>query len=327
MTDSVDPPDRILVSIIVVNWNVRELLLACLKSIFDHTRLAHGAFEVIVVDNASGDGSTSAVREHFPQVRCIANAENVGFGRANNQAYELCSGTFVLLLNPDTLILDNAIGRMTDLMEARRDVVLLGPRLVYGDGRLQRWTAGRFPSVANAAFHYFGLNYVLGRFGPVSSFYLNWDVDRDVEVDWVSGACMLLRTESVGPRIFDSAYFMYGEDLDLCYRIKLQGRKILYSPASTIVHYHGRSTRQQSVEVSANALIGPRLFYRRLRGTRWLMLFDMVAVAGFGLRLVTCAALSALGMRASENLRSTRSLLSIAFGLLRQDLRTAVRNS
>lgn len=316
-----------LASIIIVNWNVRDLLVACLQSVFDHTRLAHGTFEVIVVDNASRDGSVAAVRERFPQVVCIANDENLGFGRANNQAYELCSGKFVLLLNPDTLVLDNAMGRMLELLEAREDVALVGPRLVYGDGRLQRWTAGRFPSVANAAYHYFGLNYLFGRFGPVSSFYLNWDIDRDIEVDWVSGACMVLRRSAIGSRIFDPAYFMYGEDLDLCHRLKSEGQKILYSPASTIVHYHGRSTRQQTARVSANALSGPRLFYKRSRGARWLVLFDLVAVAGYGFRCAAYGAQGALKMRASENLQSSRSLLSIAVGLLREDLRAFLRNA
>lgn len=327
MTDASGAADVTLVSIIIVNWNVRDLLMACLQSVFDHTRLTHGTFEVIVIDNASGDGSVAAVREHFPQVLCIANDDNLGFGRANNRAYELCSGKFVLLLNPDTLVLDNAIGRMTELLEARADVALVGPRLVYGDGRLQRWTAGRFPSVANAAYHYFGLNYFFGRFGPVSSFYLNWDVDRDIEVDWVSGACMLLRRSAIAPRIFDPAYFMYGEDLDLCHRLKSQGQKVVYSPTSTIVHYHGCSTRQQTAKVSANALSGPRLFYERSRGARWLVLFDLVAVVGYGLRCAGYAARGALRMPTSEYLRSSRLLLSIAIGLLREDLQAFMRNA
>ena len=130
-------------SIIIVNWKVRELLRECLLSLFRNTALPKEQYEVVVVDNDSGDGSVAMIHAEFPEVTAIANSENVGFGAANNQAMHYCSGTSILLLNPDTVVLPGAVDCMLKIMETSPQIAILGCRLQNGDGSLQRWTGGR----------------------------------------------------------------------------------------------------------------------------------------------------------------------------------------
>lgn len=165
-----------MLSIIIVNWRVPELLRACLASIYRETTIPPALFEIIVVDNNSGDHSVELVRDEFPRVICIANLVNAGFGRANNQAYQKSRGRFVLLLNPDTLIQDDVIGQTLAVMKQRPSVVALGCRLLNGDGSLQRWTGGRFPSLWNVACHYLFLSRLLAPLGHDVSVYLTHDV-------------------------------------------------------------------------------------------------------------------------------------------------------
>ncbi|PXW96193.1 hypothetical protein C7444_10799 [Sphaerotilus hippei] len=271
-------------SVIIVNWNVRELLRVCLQSLHDDGGVAAGRLQVIVVDNDSRDGSVAMVREQFPQVELVANGDNVGFGRANNQALPMCRGRHVVLLNPDTRVLDGAIGRMVEMMDAEPAVTVLGCRLLNGDGTLQRWTAGAYPRLANLLNHYFFLDRLLPRALRPMPLYLDHDVSQDIEVDWLCGACMVMRTADLGGQLFNPDYFMYGEDMELCHRLKQAGGTVLYTPRVSIVHYQGESMKQQQGDVLLSALKGPRQFYRQMRGGRGLWLYDLVTVAGFGLR-------------------------------------------
>jgi GT2 family glycosyltransferase len=310
-------------SIIIVNWRVPDLLRECLLSLYREINLPYSHYEVIVVDNASADNSVEMVRNEFPHVRCVANIENIGFARANNQAYKLSSGRFILLLNPDTLLVENAIGRMLAHIQKRFSVVALGCRLLNSDGTLQRWAGGRFPTLWNVACHYLFVSRLLGHFGFDVSPYLTRDVDHDCEVDWVSGACMLLRRAAIPDPLFDPSYYMYGEDMDLCYRLKQSGGTVVYSPAASIVHYQGCSMDQQEGEILLSSLKGLRSFYARSRGTRLLWLFDAVTVLGFGLRWCAyrmgAATLGNAGLAAKAT--SARKYLSIALTIFRSDRR------
>ncbi len=272
------------VSIIIVNWNVRELLRGSLQSLRDASGMPAERMQVIVVDNASADGSAAMVAAEFPEVTLLANADNLGFGRANNQALPLCTGRHVLLLNPDTLVLDGAVARMRTLMDAQPDVSVMGCRLLNGDGTLQRWTGGAYPRLANLVNHYFFLDRLLpARWRPMP-LYLDRDVPDDMAVDWVSGACMMLRASALQGKLFNPDYFMYGEDMELCHRLKMAGGDVIYTPRATIVHFQGESMKQQQGEVLLSSLKGPRQFYRQMRGGRGLALYDLVTWAGFGLR-------------------------------------------
>lgn len=275
---------QIQASIIVVNWKVRDLLQACLQSLRDQVGLRQDEIEVIVVDNDSRDGSVEMVREAFPEVRLIANADNPGFGKANNQALPFCQGRYVVLLNPDTVVLDGAIGTMVRHMDAHPDVAAMGCRLLNADGSLQRWTGGGFPTALRLANHYLFLDQLLPRSWRPMPLYLDHDAREDIDVDWVSGAFMILRTDMLGGRLFNPDFFMYGEDMELCHRLKQAGHRIVYSPAASIIHYQGASMKQQQGDVLLSSLKGPRQFYRQMRGAGGLWLFDLFTIAGFGIR-------------------------------------------
>ena len=312
--------NNIDVSIIVVNWNVRELLRECLRSTLEDGGVAPERMELVVVDNDSHDGSVAMVRAEFPQLPLIANADNVGFGRANNQALPLCHGRYVLLLNPDTRVLPGALAALVRHMDETPAAAVMGCRLLNADGSLQRWTGGAYPRLANVINHYFFVDRLLPpRWRPMP-LYLDRDVSHDIEVDWVSGAVMILRADALGGQLFNPHYFMYGEDMELCHRLKASGGQVIYTPVASIVHYQGESMKQQEASVMLSSLKGPRQFYRHMRGDKGVLLYDVVTVAGFGLR----AALYGLGAvlrggdaRLVAKARSSRDLMGRAWKIMR----------
>jgi len=233
-------------SVVIVNWNVRELLRRCLRSVLASQRLSGLAAEVIVVDNASSNGSTEMVKEEFPEVRLMANEENLGFTRANNQGIAASRGHYVLLLNPDTEVIGDALGAMVEYMDAHPDVGALGPMLLNPDGSVQS-SRRRFPTLATAFLESTVFQWELSRDNRVLRRYYVFDRPNDEvqEVDWVTGACILMRRraiEEVG--LLDEDFFMYSEELDWCRRAKERGWKVIYLPEAKVVHYGGKSSEQ-----------------------------------------------------------------------------------
>src|SRR5208282_717928 len=210
-----------------------------------------------VVDNDSGDGSPAMVEAEFPEVTLIANNANVGFGAANNQAMGHCHGEWILLLNPDTVVRPGSIDRMLERIQQSPRIAVVGCRLENGDGTLQKWTGGAFPTFRNLVNHYFFLDRLVPRAWREAPLYLDRDVRDDVQVGWVSGACMLLRRSAVGEEIFSPQFFMYGEDMELCYRMRRAGYDVIYSPAASIIHFQGQSMKQQQGEIMLSSLKGP----------------------------------------------------------------------
>lgn len=275
----------ILLSIVVVNWNVRDLLRDCLRSVLREMRLPPDAYELIVVDNASADGSVEMLRAEFPDIVLIASPDNNGFARGCQIGYEQARGEFVLLLNPDTVVLDSAIDAM--LIEMGRDLKLgiVGSRLLNSDGSFQRATGGSFPTLRNLAWNYLFLGRVLpARWAPPALF-----VDGDPRglrpIEWVSGASLLFRRSAVGETIFDPAFFMFGEDMALCDRVARGGWRVRLSADTAIVHHHGKSFAKQSdVAVLATVHKGPRGFFRRSRGPVAAFAYDAILFAGYLVR-------------------------------------------
>jgi len=258
-------------SIIIVSWNVRDLLRACLASLAAGAAAAdeHPSLtvEVIVVDNASADGSAAMVAADFSQVQLLANQDNRGFTGGNNQGLALAHGRYVLFLNPDTVVLPGALSTMVAYMEAHPKVGALGPRLRYGDGSPQS-SARRFPTVATALFESTPLawHWPDNRWARAyrmedeglkiedSRLKITTGMAENLQssifnlaslVDWVVGAALLVRRavlEQVGG--FDEGYFMYSEELDWCRRAALAGWQTVYLPAAEIVHYEGKSSEQ-----------------------------------------------------------------------------------
>lgn len=250
-------------SVVIVNWNTKERLRACLTSLADH--LGAVDHEVIVVDNASDDGSTGMVAGEFPWVRLIRNAKNLGFGAANNQAMSMARGRWLLLLNSDTMLLDDSVARLFNRLDAGPgDIGVAQCRLRFPDGRLQH-SAYRFPRLWLVWFEAFGLYKLLPK-SRAGELLLGgyWDYGRERNVDWVSGAFMLLPrevfTETGG---FDEHIFMYGEDLEWSYRIAERGWRIRYFPTAEIVHFdHSSSDLMWGGRPIARCLESERDVYR-----------------------------------------------------------------
>lgn len=244
-----------LVSVVVVSFNTKEQTLDCLASIFEQT--SDLMFEVIVYDNASSDGSADAIAENFPQANLIRGPENLGFGRGNNAAVEHAAGAYVLLLNPDTIILDNAIKVLFDFAVERADANVWGGRTVNRDGTLNPTCVWRFPTNFSMFCQAVGLHRVFSRttfFNPEPYPKWNRDTVRDVEI--VTG-CFLMTTREFWDRLggFDEDFFMYSEEADLCYRTRKLGGRLLFTPDATIVHLDG-ATKQVASDKRCLLLAG-----------------------------------------------------------------------
>lgn len=272
------------VAVIIVNWKVRELLRECLRSVYTQGGLPEDGFEVIVVDNNSGDGSVEMVRAEFPQVQLVANDANLGFGAANNQAMELTAAPVLLLLNPDTLVHDGALGGMVARLVNEPTLAIIGCRLLNADGTLQRWTGGAFPNLRNVACHYLFLDRLFPSALRPQSLYLDRDFAAPLDVDWVSGACMAIRRNALGGALFDKRFFMYAEDMELCQRMIHSGWRVSYDPAFSIIHYQGASIQQQETGVMLSSLKSPRYFFLLSHGPLAALALDVLTVTGFAIR-------------------------------------------
>jgi len=271
-------------SIVIVNWNTRELLRDCLTSI--QRSLGSVRAEVLIVDNGSRDGSVEMVARNFPAVRVLVNKRNDGFAAANNRGLSLASGRYLLLLNSDTIVLPGTLEEMLRYMNAHPGVGALGPRLLNEDGSLQvsvrdfprldhdaamMLEVKHWPAIGNLARRYMQRAYA-----P--------EPERVREVDWVIGACLLLRREALEQAgVLDNGYFFFFEEVDLCYRLRQYNWSIVYLGAVAIVHLGGQSW----AHVSAQRLVwyyrGLLRFYR-LHAARWryLLLRGGVALGASG---------------------------------------------
>ena len=256
-----------VVSIIVVNWNTRELLRGCLASVYEHTRVL--SFEVIVIDNGSEDGSQEMVREEFGEVRLIANENNHGFAAANNQGMAAARGKYVLLLNSDTVVLDAAIEKTVAFAEAHPEAAVTGCRVLNEDRTLQQ-TCFMYPSLLNLIL---SSSYLYKLF-PRSRFFGRermtwWDRNDEREVEVVTGCYMLVRREAIDQiGTMDEQFFMYAEETDWCYRFAKAGWKCLFTPVAQIVHLGGGSSRRVR-PLMRMQLSGSTLLFFHKNKPRW----------------------------------------------------------
>ncbi len=231
-------------SVVVVSYNTRDLLRGCLDSVL--ASLGSGsAYEVIVVDNASADGSVAMIREDFPQVRLLANLKNQGFAASNNQAIRESSGRYVILLIPDTVVRPVALQSMMGVLEEQTGTGVVGPKLLFPDGSLQH-SAFTFPTLAMVFLDFFPLQARLLN-APVNGRYPRdlYDRGEPFPIDHPLGAALMVRRQVIDEvGLLDERFFMYCEEIDWCMRIKKAGWAILCCPQAEIVHYVAQSTRQ-----------------------------------------------------------------------------------
>lgn len=235
-------------SIIIVNYNVKEFVLNLLQSIQEASKNINS--EIIIVDNASDDGSVELIQDKYPNVKLIANKENVGFGRANNQGMKIAGGKYILLLNPDTIVREDTFEKMILLFNSRDDIGIAGCKVLNPDGTLQLACRRGFPGPWTSFTKIVGLSSLFPNSKTFARYNLTYlDENKSYEVDAVSGSFMMMRREIfelMGG--FDSQFFMYGEDLDLCFRTQNAGYKIYYFHETEIIHYKGESTRRSSID-------------------------------------------------------------------------------
>ena len=267
-----------LISVIVVSWNTRELLRACLSSLA--VELQDLPSEVFLIDNDSADGSAEMAAADFPQVHLIANKTNRGFAAANNQALDVVTGDFVLLLNPDTEIHPGALKTLIDFMRAHPRAAIVAPQLLNTDGSIQR-SCRQFPTFLGMLYELLGLS----RCFPDKSLFrqykmLDWQHDDERQVDQPEGACLLLRKEVISQvGTLDEGFFMLFEEVDWCYRIKQAGWEIWFTPAAKVTHHYGQSIKQVKVKMILSSHRGLYRFWRKhYRGNRWYL--DGLAYSG-----------------------------------------------
>ncbi len=232
-------------SVVIVSWKVKALLERCLISVLASCQHSALSCEIVVVDSGSSDGSPEMVQERFPAVQLLATGVNVGFTKGNNLGVTRSHGRYILLLNPDTEVLGDALQAMLNCMDRYPDIAVVGPRLLRPSGQVQS-SRRRFPTLATAFLEstilqeWFPRNRVLARY-----YIQDRPDDQEQDVDWLVGACLLLRRQAwdqVGP--LDEGFFMYSEELDWCRRAKSAGWRVVYVPSASVVHHEGQSSAQ-----------------------------------------------------------------------------------
>jgi GT2 family glycosyltransferase len=290
-------------SIVIVSWNTRELLAQCLESLRNtHDPETH-AYEVVVVDNDSKDGSPELIRARFPWVHLIANSENVGFARANNQAIRMTTADYVLLLNPDTIVQPNAVRALMEFMEHNPGAGAAGANLRNPDGT-QQDSCFPEPSLRREIWRLLHLDAIY----PYSQYVTRkWQPPRVYPVDVVQGTCALFRRaalDEVGT--LDEDYFIYSEEVDLCTRLRKAGWTIHWVPAARIIHFGGQSTRQCAEEMFLRLYHSKITYFRKHGGPRAATAYKLILLAASLWRLCLApVALLVRRQRRAEHLRLT----------------------
>lgn len=295
-------------SIVIVSWNTRDLLSRCLASIAaGQIALPGDTVEVIVVDNASSDGSVDLVRSAFPWVSLVENNANLGFARANNQGIALAHGRYVVLLNSDTEVQGDALARLAGFADAHPEAGAVGPRLLNADGSLQ-------PSchpMLTPAREFWRLLF-MDPIRPLATYPLQrWGTVQPRQVEVIKGACMLLRCEALAQvGALDERYFIYTEEVDLCYRLAQAGWELWWEPAARVVHFGGASTKQVAQEMYVQLYRSKIQFYRKFGGARQAVQFKRLLRVAYWPRLVVAACAGLASPRLAAQASTYRRLLS-----------------
>lgn len=287
------------ISIIVVSFNTKDLLQKCLASVFKFTKSLF--FEVIVIDNASTDGSPQMVSKKFPQVKLIVNKKNLGFGTANNQGAKTAIGKWLFFFNSDAYLIDNSLPKLLERLNKDKKIDVAGPLILNTDRTIQQ-SVGFFPNLPQVFYWMSFLDDL-----PGGDLLKPYHVDhyrfykKEQKVDWVTGAAMIARKD-VFKKVngFDEKFFLYSEDVDLCYKIKRAGFKIIFSPAAIVVHLGRGSHKGQNIGAIVGEYKGVLYFYKKYKGGLAQILLKILLKAGAILRIFVFG----LVLRRSELLKA-----------------------
>jgi N-acetylglucosaminyl-diphospho-decaprenol L-rhamnosyltransferase len=291
------PPD---ISIIILSWNVRDLLRACLRSL----PLNDPKLEVIVVDSGSADGSAELVRDEFPTVQLVASRENLGYSRGNNLGLARARGRYLFVLNPDTVVLPGSLEAMCAYMDANPHVGVLGPQLLWPDRSVQP-TRRRFPTLATAFFESTWLQPLAPRRLLDRYYAADLPADAAHAVDWMVGAALFVRRAAyVQVGGLDEGFFMYSEELDWLRRMQTAGWQSVYFPAAQVVHYEARSSTQVPAATHIRFNTSKVRYFRKYHGTLAAEVLRWFLLGNFAVQLVLEAVKGLLGHK--RGLRQAR---------------------
>ena len=271
-------------SIIVISFNTADLTLSCLQNIYQKTLLCR--FEVIVVDNASRDGSPEYIKKTFPTAILIRNSQNLGFAAANNQGIKVSKGHYIFLLNSDTIVLDGAIDCLVAYLDTHPEIGIVGPQLVDKQGKIH-FSPRLFPTLSSELFQALHLHILFPRSRYFGGQLLSWwDHKSERLVDSVEGSALFIRKsviDQVG--LLDTNFFFYSEDIDLCWRVKETGSKVVYYPDAQVIHFGGGSGNRRSPKLALEDRSGKIYFFQKHYGERQAQRLIYILLLGVGVRL------------------------------------------
>lgn len=282
-------------SIVIPTYNAHEWIQGCIDSI----RLHHPScdHEIIVVDDQSTDDTVAIVRAQCPDVRLFANEKNVGFGKTVNVGLKAAAGAYILVLNNDTWMHEGALDAMIGYLDAHPDTGIVGPKVLSGDGSLQQQCRRRIPTPIAALLYFTGVTRMFPKNEAVAGYLMTAaDENQTTEVDAVSGACLMVR-RTVLDRIkgFDEEYYLYGEDMDFCWRTKLAGWKVVYFPEAIITHFGGQGgTGKKRLYATIEWHRAMWIFYRKHRAPNVAFPERALVYSGIALKTVVAVAVNAL---------------------------------
>lgn len=273
-------------SIIIVNYNTKQLTMAAIESVY--ASKINYLYEIIVVDNASKDDSVEALRLKFPTLVIFENKENVGFSKANNQAIKIAKGHYILLLNSDTIVQEDTLQIMLNFMEEHPKIGASGCKVVLPDGTLDKACRRGFPTPQASFYYLIGLAKLFPTNPRFNQYQLgHLDPDQDYPVDCLVGAFMLLRREVIAQvGLLDEDFFMYGEDIDWCYRIKQAGWGIYYYPYTSIIHYKGASSRKKPFKIIYEFHRAMILFHHKHFSEKYSFVVNGLVYVGVAIKLL-----------------------------------------
>jgi GT2 family glycosyltransferase len=267
----------------VISYNSLSFLKECLDSLLSYP--PDKEYEIVVVDNASSDGSPEFIKNSYPQIKLIINNVNIGFAAANNQAIKSSKSEYVLLINSDCQVYKDSLNKLIEFMDSARNTGIIGPKIINSDGSIQ-FSCRKFPSMLDAGFHSILTNIMPNN--PFSRKYKLVDINRDnpFEVDWVSGSCMLIRRDALDDAgLMDEHYFMYVEDVDICYQMWKKNWKVFYFPYSDILHHIGGSTSDKKLKASIRMQKSIFYFFWKNYKKSWKILLIPFLIIVLGLRI------------------------------------------
>jgi len=271
------------ITISIVSYNSLNFLRECLDSILKDPPALE--YEIIVVDNASCDGTVEFVRKNYPEITLISNSRNIGFAAANNRAIEKSNSKYILLMNSDCRVYKKSLDNLVEFMEKNPGVGITGPKIVNSDGTIQL-SCRRFPSLLNAAAHTILAD--IFPHNPFSKKYKLADICRDntFKVDWVSGSCMIIRKKSLEDTgVLDEKYFMYVEDLDICYRMWQKNWEVYYYPKALIMHHVAGSSSGKKIKSSFRMQKSVFYFFWKNYRKDWRIILIPLLILILGFRL------------------------------------------